>query len=85
MSLWNITFQQYLAFALLLILLYRYTGVMVCLAMMAAGVSIWRFCYGEPLPAMLTLLLIGSALGVLFFYVERYRTGRKTQRYFPLG
>lgn len=87
MSLWTISFQHYLAGALLLILLYRYTGMMVCLAVMAVGISFWRVCYGEPLPAMLILLLIGSALGMLLFCAERYRAGqrlRARQRYFPL-
>ena len=79
-SLWSFSFQQYLAFALLLVLLYRYTGMMVCLALMAVGISLWRVCYGEALPALLILLLIGSALGMLLFYAERYRTTRKTPR-----
>ncbi|MDU4095401.1 MAG: hypothetical protein E7H57_19365 [Pantoea sp.] len=82
MSLWNISFQHYLAFALLLVLLWRYTGVMVCLAVMALGISLWRACYGEPLPALLVLLLIGSALGMLLFCVERYRATRKVNRLF---
>lgn len=82
MSLWNISFQQYLAFALLLVLLWRYTGMMVCLAVMALGISLWRFCYGEPLPALLLLLLIGSALGMLCFCIERYRSTRKVNRVF---
>ncbi|MGD8105542.1 hypothetical protein ACQE32_02500 [Pantoea sp. FN0302] len=81
-SLWNLSFQQYLAFALLLMLLYRYTGAMVCLAVMVTGASLWRVCYGEALPALLLLLLIGSALGVLIFYAERYRSMRKANRFF---
>ena len=80
MSLWSLSFQQYLAFALLLVLLYRFTGMMMCLAVITVGLSLWRVCYGEPLPALLILLLIGSALGILFFYAERYRTTRKTPR-----
>ena len=82
MSLSSVTFQQFLAFALLLILLYRYTGVVVCLTIMAAGASLWHFCYGEPLPALLVLFMIGSALGVLCHRVERYRTVQKVSRFY---
>ena len=81
MSLWGLNFQQLLAIALLLVLLWRYTGMMICLAVITPGASVWRFYYSEPTPAMLVLLMVGGALGMLCFCVERYRTARAPSRF----